>query len=85
MKRAFDTLIDFGALTPKVNSTLEISNWITELFNDINMPVKLNEVGITREDIGTIATDSMEDFPIHSNVRKVTDSSEIVDLLSSVL
>ncbi|HCG90596.1 MAG TPA: hypothetical protein DEZ08_01980 [Dehalococcoidia bacterium] len=85
MKRVFDTLIDFGALTPKVNSTLEISDWITGLFNDINMPVKLNEVGITRDDIETIATDSMEDFPIHSNVRKVTNPSEIVDLLSSVL
>ncbi len=62
-----------------------LSEWALRFFQSIDMPTKLSAIGVTDQDINAIARDAMEDFPMHSNVRRVENIEEIESLLSSAL
>ena len=49
------------------------------------MPTRLASIGVNDGDIHSIAQDAMEDFPMHSNIRKVNNIEEIEELLSGAL
>ena len=62
-----------------------LSEWSLRFFQSIDMPTKLSSIGVTDQDINAIARDAMEDFPMHSNIRRVENIEEIESLLSSAL
>tara|TARA_B100001559_G_scaffold116559_2_gene97928 strand:- start:7462 stop:8664 length:1203 start_codon:yes stop_codon:yes gene_type:complete len=62
-----------------------LSTWIRNFFDEIGMPTRLASIGVNDGDIHSIAQDAMEDFPMHSNIRKVNNIEEIEELLSGAL
>lgn len=62
-----------------------LSQWVRMFFNSIGMPTKLTSLGVDEQLLIAIAQDAMEDFPMHSNIRKVQDIEEIKVLLTEAL
>ena len=51
------------------------------LRDDLGLPWRLRDVGVTEEDFGGIAKDAMEDLIVASNPRKVESNDQVIDLL----
>ena len=62
-----------------------LSEWASTFFENIGMPTQLSSIGVDVESIDSIASDAMEDFPMHSNVKKVASIEEIKMLLTAAL
>ena len=48
------------------------------------MPVRLSEVGVSKEGIDIIAADAMTDFGLHRNVRKIQSVEDLAEILTTV-
>lgn len=57
---------------------------VAQFYHSLGMPVRLRDMGIPREDVAHIAQDTMTDFGLHRNVRRVQDASELVALLEQM-
>ena len=57
---------------------------IEDLFTQLGLPTKLNEVGVHQDGISQIAEDAMTDFGLHRNVRKIQNVDELINILVSV-
>ncbi len=57
---------------------------IEDLFTQLGLPTKLNEVGVYQDGIRQIAEDAMTDFGLHRNVRKIQNVDELINILVSV-
>ena len=57
---------------------------IEELFLSLELPVRLNQVGVTEDGIDQIAQDAMSDFGLHRNVRKIQNVAELKGILATV-
>ena len=57
---------------------------IEDLFTQLGLPTKLNEVGVHQDGISQIADDAMTDFGLHRNVRKIKNVDELINILVSV-
>jgi maleylacetate reductase len=60
---------------------LDAGTALAELVERLQLPRRLREVGIRREDFPTIAEKVMHDFTIRSNPRPVTVPGEVIDIL----
>ena len=60
------------------------SDAIEEWFRDLDLPVRLNQVGVTEDGINLIAADAMTDFGLHRNVRKIQNVDELKGILATV-
>ena len=49
---------------------------------NLDMPVRLTEVGVDESGIKLIAQDAMTDYNLHRNVRPVENASELEELLN---
>lgn len=58
---------------------------VESVYRETGMPLKLNDVGVTREGVQQIAEDAMTDFGLHRNVRPVNDKEDLVELLQGIL
>ncbi|NQW23634.1 MAG: iron-containing alcohol dehydrogenase [SAR202 cluster bacterium] len=57
---------------------------IERLFLSLDLPVRLNQVGVTEDGIDQIAQDAMSDFGLHRNVRKIQNVAELKGILATV-
>ncbi|HCP23806.1 MAG: iron-containing alcohol dehydrogenase [SAR202 cluster bacterium] len=57
---------------------------ISELFSGLDLPSRLNQVGVPEDGIKIIAQDAMSDFGLHRNVRRVEDVAELEGILATV-
>ncbi len=58
---------------------------VESVYRETGMPLKLKDVGVTREGVQQIAEDAMTDFGLHRNVRPVNDKEDLVELLQGIL
>lgn len=56
-------------------------NAVMSLLERLPLPQTLREVGVTREDLGTIAEHAMGDWFLQKNPRVVTSNAELLELL----
>ena len=57
---------------------------IETFYKDLGMPVRLSEVGVSKEGIDIIAADAMTDFGLHRNVRKIQSVEDLTEILTTV-
>ncbi|MBM12538.1 MAG: hypothetical protein CL759_10720 [Chloroflexi bacterium] len=57
---------------------------ISELFSGLDLPSRLNQVGVPEDGIKIIAQDAMSDFGLHRNVRRVENVAELEGILATV-
>jgi len=57
------------------------SKVVGELISNLGMPTRLRDVGVTQDQFREIAEASMHDRWIPSNPRKITDPSQVVEIL----
>jgi len=65
-------------------AALAAADEVTGTFMNLDMPVRLTEVGVDESGIKLIAQDAMTDYGLHRNVRPVEKASELVELLNEV-
>ena len=49
--------------------------------DDMGLPWRLRDVGVTHDDFPSIAKDALEDIIVASNPRQVRSTDEVIDLL----
>ena len=57
---------------------------IETFYKDLGMPVRLSEVGVSKQGIDIIAADAMTDFGLHRNVRKIQSVEDLTEILTTV-
>ena len=58
-------------------------NAVVQLVKDLELPLRLRDVGVTREDFAAIAKDALEDLVVATNPRPVSSAAEVVALLET--
>jgi len=56
---------------------------VAQLVHDLELPWRLRDVGVAREDFAAIARDALEDLVVATNPRPVTSTAEVIALLES--
>jgi alcohol dehydrogenase class IV len=62
---------------------LEAADAIEQLVRSLNLPTRIRDVGVKREDFQVIADKVMHDFGIKNNPRPVTETSQLLEILES--
>jgi alcohol dehydrogenase class IV len=56
---------------------------VAQLVRDLELPTRLREVGVSRDDFAAIARDAMEDLVVATNPRPVTSIEDVIDVLEA--
>ena len=73
--------VDVSAMSEEeaaVAAADEVAKLVRE---DMGLPWRLRDVGVTHEDFPGIAADALDDIIVASNPRRVTSTDEVIDLL----
>lgn len=62
---------------------MEAADAIEQLVISLNLPTRIRDVGVKREDFQVIADKVMHDFGIKNNPRPVTQTSQVLEILES--
>jgi maleylacetate reductase len=62
---------------------MEAADAIEQLVRNLNLPTRIRDVGVKREDFQVIADKVMHDFGIKNNPRPVTHTSQLLEILES--
>ena len=62
---------------------MEAAEAIEQLVRSLNLPTRIRDVGVKREDFQVIADKVMHDFGIKNNPRPVTHTSQLLEILES--
>jgi len=62
---------------------MEAGDAIEQLVRSLNLPTRIRDVGVKREDFQAIADKVMHDFGIKNNPRPVTQTSQLIEILES--
>ena len=62
---------------------MEAADAIEQLVRSLNLPTRIRDVGVKREDFQVIADKVMHDFGIKNNPRPVTHTSQLLEILES--
>jgi alcohol dehydrogenase class IV len=62
---------------------MEAGDAIEQLVRSLNLPTRIRDVGVKREDFPVIADKVMHDFGIKNNPRPVTETSQLLEILES--
>ena len=54
---------------------------VRRFIESLNLPTRLSEVGVRKEDFPALARDAMQDMIVATNPRPVADEAEVVQLL----
>ena len=60
---------------------MEAADAIEQLVHSLNLPTRIRDVGVKREDFQVIADKVMHDFGIKNNPRPVTHTSQLLEIL----
>lgn len=56
---------------------------VAQLVQDLELPCRLRDVGVSREDFAAIAKDALEDLVVATNPRPVSSTADVIALLES--
>ena len=75
--------VDISNLNQEEAATAAAHEVLTLVRDDLKLPWRLRDVGVTENDFDGIARDALEDLIVASNPRKVESISQVVELLKS--
>ncbi|MBT5675012.1 MAG: iron-containing alcohol dehydrogenase [Rhodospirillaceae bacterium] len=73
--------VDISAMSEAEAAAAAADEVLKLVRDDLGLPWRLRDVGVTEEDFGGIAKDAMEDLIVASNPRKVESNDQVIDLL----
>ena len=73
--------VDISAMSEAEAAAAAAAEVLKLVRDDLGLPWRLRDVGVTEEDFGGIAKDAMEDLIVASNPRKVESNDQVIDLL----
>ncbi|MCC6706364.1 MAG: iron-containing alcohol dehydrogenase [Gammaproteobacteria bacterium] len=56
---------------------------VAQLVRDLELPARLRDVGVSREDFAAIAHDALEDLVVATNPRPVTSVEDVIEVLEA--
>jgi maleylacetate reductase len=64
-----------------VEASLATAEAIDQLLLRLGIPRRLSEVGVPRDDLANAAVDAFDDLYLHSNPKKITETSDVLGIL----